>query len=476
MRKKLTHWLFPLASCFLFLHSCSSEDDYLKSQDEKYTSNKFQVFSEQGGRTVNYADGFQMLMERYDSLYNVSHTVKAMKRSFSKSEGIEDDYIEFNIRSQEFTTDNNEKYILFPLIRNYQVAGIMVAALKDEETFVEFYEMSADESHYSEIISLFTAQYLKSNVNNRLNKSGTCGFPGYPACEIETIIITVPKSGGNGNGLPSGGSGGTSGGCTIYDNCIDNNLDGGGGLGGDLGDESCLKAFAGVSKANKILQSPEGQQKMDAILKSKVQEMNEFGVAIGQSSDGGTEITAPKQGTASSVTPPIDQLTGSPVGTGHSHAGASGHPSAGDLYSLLERMAYYPDFRYNFVYGISNGTTEIYALIITDPALAAAFLAQYPRSENYDPVTHDIKERSKLGKEFKDMKYMYAYNSSGNSSGEYYDKSAVAMAHMLDKFNSGVSLAKADSNGNLNAINTSIQKITKSNGTTEEKAVVSKCP
>ncbi len=32
---------------------------------------------------------------------------------------------------------------------------------------------------------------------------------------------------------------------------------------------------------------------------------------------------------------------------------------------------------------------------------------------------------------------------------------------MLDKFNAGVSLAKADSNGNLNAINTSIQKIKK---------------
>ncbi|WP_419868942.1 hypothetical protein [Chryseobacterium sp. CT-SW4] len=240
MIKKIIPWLFPTALCLLILNSCSTEDDYLKSNDEQYTSNKFQVFTEQNGITVNYADGFKTLMERYDSLYNVSHTAKAMKTSFSRSETVSAEYIEFNIRSQEFTTDKGEKYVLFPLIRDYQVAGIMVAALKDEETFVEFYEMSSDEKNYSEILSLFTAQYLKSTVNNRLNKYA-CGFPGYPACDIEGIIITVPKSGGNGNGLPSGGSGGTSGGCSIYENCMDGNLDGGGGGLPELQISPCLR-------------------------------------------------------------------------------------------------------------------------------------------------------------------------------------------------------------------------------------------
>ncbi|WP_292011080.1 hypothetical protein [Chryseobacterium sp.] len=475
MKKNLSLWLFSITIGLSALHSCSSEDDYFKSQDEKYTSNQFLVFSAQDSQTINYANGFKTLMERYDSLYSVSHTAKTMKRSLGKSEAVSTEYIEFNIRSQEFTTHEGEKYVLFPLIRNYQVGGIMVAALRENKTIVEYYEMASSEKNYREIFDLFKAEYVKSTINNnRLNKSG-CGFDGLDPCDIPGVTITIPKP-GNGTGLPPGGGGGTSGGCSIYQNCIDSNLDGGGGGAPDLGDERCLKAFSGVSKANKILQSSAGQQKMDAILKSKVQETNEFGVGIGQSADGGIEITAPKEGTPSSVASPTDQLTSPPVGTGHSHAGASGHPSAGDLYSLLERIVDFPNFRYSFIYGISNGTTEIYTLIITDPTLAAAFLAQYPRSENYDPVTHDIKFRSELGEDFQDMKYMYGYDSSGNTSGEYYDKSAVAMAHMLDKFNSGVSLAKADSSGNLKAINTSIQEITKVNGISDGKAIVSKCP
>ncbi len=247
MKKNLTFWLFPVTLGLIAMHSCSSEDDYFKSQDEKYTTNKFQVFSSQDGKTVNYADGFKTLMERYDSLYNVSHTAKTMKRSFSKSENIADQYIEFNIRSQEFTTDNNEKYVLFPLIRNYQVDGIMVASLREDETIVEYYEMSTDGKNYREILSLFKAQYVKTTVNKRLSKSA-CGFDGYPPCDIDTVIITVPKGNGNGTGLPPGGGGGTSGGCSIYENCIDNNLDGGGGGAPELGLSPCFRTKLLISK------------------------------------------------------------------------------------------------------------------------------------------------------------------------------------------------------------------------------------
>ncbi|WP_419870923.1 hypothetical protein [Chryseobacterium sp. CT-SW4] len=248
MRKKIILWLFSVAISLFTFHSCSSEDDYIKSQDEKYTSNKFQIFLAQDGKTINYAEGFKSLMERYDSLYTVSHTTKTMHRSFSKSESIASEYIEFNIRSQEFTTDNNEKYVLFPLIRNYQVDGIMVATLREEETIVEYYEMSKDEKNYQEILNLFKVQYLKSTVKSRLNKSA-CGFDGYPPCDIDTVIITVPKTGGNGNGLPSGGSGGTSGGCSIYQNCIDGNLDGGGGGGvPELELSSCFRTKLMISK------------------------------------------------------------------------------------------------------------------------------------------------------------------------------------------------------------------------------------
>lgn len=242
--------------------------------------------------------------------------------------------------------------------------------------------------------------------------------------------------------------------------------------------DPCQKAKIPMTQANATLKNSASQQKMDAVLKSKIQNANEFGVALGTAANGQIEITPPKEGTSSSVSPPIDQLSNpnSVFATAHSHAGAFGAPSGGDMFSLLERMIMYPNMRYSYVYGIANGVSEIYALVINDRALAADFLNQYPRSQNYDTVTHDFKEGSNLYEDFTAMRYMYGFDSSGNTSGESYDKNAIAMAHILEKLNSGVSIAKADVTGNLKTINASIQTITKPNGTIEEKPTVSKCP
>ncbi|WP_419867820.1 hypothetical protein [Chryseobacterium sp. CT-SW4] len=422
MRKKIIPWLFLVAISLFTFHSCSSEDDYIKSQDEKYTSNKFQVFSEQGGRTVDYADGFKTLMERYDSLYSVSYTAKTMKRSFSKSETISDGYIEFNIRSQEFTTDKGEKYVLFPLIKNYHVSGIMVAALKDEETFVEFYEMSSDEKNYSKILSLFTTQYLKSTVNNSLNKYA-CGFPGYPACDIDTIIISVPKSGGNGNGLPSGGSGGTSGGCSIYENCMDGNLDGGGGGLPELNINPCLKMKSiGKNDTTKSLMSN---------LKTKTGESSEYGYILTKN---GIDINGSLiQGATGSAG--IDFNVNTPVnGFIHSHyTGLLSIFSVSDIFAIAElyKQGLIADMN-SFIIGVVTASGTQYMIIIDDPIKFGAFAANLFEGNVFDEVMLNA--------------YEHVYNIYGIDPNNTSAGNEKSFYNYLNANNTGLAILKGDNN------------------------------
>lgn len=114
-----------------------------------------------------------------------------------------DEYIELNIRSQDITTENKEVYTLFPLIRNHQVSGIVIAVLKNEDTYVEYLKMSPEAENYDTILELFRTQYIKSTLQNKNNISkgsgGPCGFEGAPPCDIDNIIIIVP-GGGSGGG------------------------------------------------------------------------------------------------------------------------------------------------------------------------------------------------------------------------------------------------------------------------------------
>lgn len=239
----------------------------------------------------------------------------------------------------------------------------------------------------------------------------------------------------------------------------------------------CTKAKPSIDKINNVLQSPIGQQKIKQILENKASDNVEWGVAIGQNSATGEyEVTNTVSGTASSVPPPFNQLQNSTaIGSAHSHAGTPANPSAGDMFSLLERMVgSNNNITFNLVYGISNGNNETYALIITDPAAAAQFLTDYPRSENYDTVTHGLKSGTELDDQYTKMKIIYNNpNTRINNTGESYNPSAIAMAHVFKYFNSGISLAKVDSNGNFKKINTSLEKTT---GNINEIAKVTKCP
>ena len=297
MTKKLTIPVLIAGILALSLNSCRSED--LLNSSEELPPSKFRVFSAQSAQkdgAVNYGNGFKTLLERYDQINAVQHTATALRNAWMNSSTMADEYVEFNIRSQDFMTKNNEKYILFPLIKSYQVEGIIIAILKDNETIVEFNKMSPEIENYSKILGLFRAQYIKSNMKIKsVGKApgGPCGFEGQPPCDIEVIIITVP---GPGSG-PGGGIGGggiiTPGGCGPFEDCLHNPDAGGGGGGGGTPPEnpcSKMKAKTGSPTFSANVTNLEG----------KTGENFESGFRIGSVAGGGVQnqILQNKPGTS----------------------------------------------------------------------------------------------------------------------------------------------------------------------------------
>lgn len=247
----------------------------------------------------------------------------------------------------------------------------------------------------------------------------------------------------------------------------------------ELNIDPCRKTKASITAANNVLKNPDVQSQMDAVLKGKIQAPNEWGVAIGQASNG-YEVTPPAEGIPdqNQVTIPVLQLSTPFIGDGHSHKGSRGNPSGKDMYEMIKGTLNHPGYIYRFVYGNNSGVPEIYALIIHNKTLAQAFLTQFPENENIDSETNAIKEGSVLGKEFYKAKNHYSEGRSENISGEIYEERTVAMAYILEKFNAGISLAHVAADGNLKKINASVESITvpASGGKVKEGIKVSNCP
>ena len=252
------------------------------------------------------------------------------------------------------------------------------------------------------------------------------------------------------------------------------------GSGGGISsvNDPCVVAQPAINAANGILHSTAGQN-MDTTLKGKANALNEWTMAIGQLPSTSYEVTPAVEGSQHSGNIPTGLLSANStyVGDGHTHSGDPAVPSAGDFYGMLEILANNTNtlnFTVRFVYGTSEGATESYALVVSDPFAASAFLAQYPRSQNYDPVTHGFLKDSDLWNEIEKMKIIFNNKSTAiDTSGENYEPRAVGLAYMMQKLGAGIIIAKADANGNLKKMNATTEKIPNVN---DERAKVSKCP
>lgn len=186
------------------------------------------------------------------------------------------------------------------------------------------------------------------------------------------------------------------------------------------------------------------------VAKSAIIGMNngvENGVVFGNV-NGNLEITGVQTGGSSS----IENLTSSfsdPVADLHNHPN-SNPPSPGDFYSLINARNKHSNYNTRYVI-TQDGTT--YALIVTDPSAMNIFLQNYPPSIILDANGKHVNFPSSIFNEWYDLTASFS--------------EAGALAHILNKYNSGIALTKMDSAGNFRAIN--ITKIQNPDGSITPK-------
>lgn len=171
----------------------------------------------------------------------------------------------------------------------------------------------------------------------------------------------------------------------------------------------------------------------------------ENGVVLGNV-NGTIQATGVQTGGTSS----IGNLTSSfsnPIGDIHNHPN-NNPPSSGDVYSLIDIRNQFSEYNTRYVI-TQDGTT--YALIVTDSNAMNNFLQNYPPSITLNPNGGNFVDfPPSLFEEWTDL--ALGFSESG------------AIAYILNKYNSGITLAKMDGAGNFRAVNITTSQ--NSDGTT----------
>ena len=191
---------------------------------------------------------------------------------------------------------------------------------------------------------------------------------------------------------------------------------------------------------------------MDAVLKSKISSPNEWAVSIGKS--GSTYfVSAPLEGSSGSGSiPPVP--SGDFYAHGHSHPNnSSGVPSSGDLYNFLEQAKNITTLQTMYVYGSGwNGSTEVYAINVSDRAAISAFLTQYPKSSNWTgSFSNSFAGDVQIAYQAAYAMYNSGqYNNNGATYPYYID--AVALSYIMSQLNMGVTFSRKVDNASFNII------------------------
>jgi len=206
--------------------------------------------------------------------------------------------------------------------------------------------------------------------------------------------------------------------------------------------DPCADAQAGAAKATTL-----AQNSVYLAAKSNIQTASsdnlEHSVTFGKDASENITSSSMTTGTANSGT--INTNWPGAFADLHNHPGNS-PPSPGDFYGLITVNQNHSGYDTRFVVTADG---SVYALLIIDPAAATTFVTNYPSQQvpGYSPEFPTA-----IIDEINEMKGFYGATDE------------MAMAFILEKYNTGVALLKQNSNGSFKRLRTT-ETIDPNNGT-----------
>lgn len=385
-----------LIPCLFFVYSCVSEEDIMQTEKIEQEKKTFAIFSQsskiQGKSnksTIDYANGFSILMQRYDSIHhtNISglvNTTNIIEHKKNSRQNIilesRDFYIETRLHSQTIFDENGDIWVMYPKIKNKQVKDLLIASYTDDGTNVFFSYVKKDSKLFAININLFQLEYDKqfnSSINKKANVDD-CGFEGLPSCDLGEVIIT-PNPGGSGcsNCYTTPPENGGSSGCSQFVECLDNPPGGGGGGGtGGLLKTPC-------SVLSEKFRNEDFKKNINELNKSSVfNKKNELGFIENKNGQYNSLTPSPSTDTSDGLSMNIDSDT---KGYMHSHLNdyetgdynSDGAPilkqpirmfSPADVNALMKIASYQVDSDYSEIYGTMVASNGIYTIKFTGTA------------------------------------------------------------------------------------------------------------
>ncbi|WP_236900613.1 hypothetical protein [Elizabethkingia ursingii] len=450
------------------LSSCRTEDGAITQK--QIEDKRFAVFIPKSGKSINYADGFAFLMKRYDGLQKtnisginnktiIGTIANTDKTAFISQNG--QSYVEFNVKSQIITEESGDKWIVFPKVQGNRVIGLVSATLTEKGTYIRYRNYNEQDELYKlnvvafqESLNKFQQKFKTLALSASINPVAGSGCRKengeWVDCGIQEVIITVPRPNPGTTNPPE--NGGNGGGCQDHANCIDP----GGGGGGYIEplQDPCSKAKRASANANTLWKNPAIREKALDKLDNLKTDRIEHAVGVGRDANGNPTTSAITSGTSDQVN--VESPPGDYVFNAHTHPELNDTPHSGpDLYNVLENILKSPSFVGSFVIN-SSGTT--YGIFVNDRDAVIEFLRKYPRQDNLG--RKEFNTSNDIGRDYNNIRDSFSSGRSpSNGLSEQTAGMEAALAYVMDKYNMGVSLLKADKNGNFNGITAQAAKV-----------------
>ncbi|QQM26573.1 hypothetical protein [Elizabethkingia sp. M8] len=169
MKKNLWYILLIGVLALFSLSSCRSEDGFL---DQKKTEDlRFSTFVPKDGKSINYAEGFESLMKRYDTIHKINKSginnrslignLSASIKNYAQAYQSVGNYVEFRVRSQVIKGDEGQIIMLFPRVENNIVKGLVMTFLVDDGTKLGYVDLDEKLDIYKDNISDFREGYIR---------------------------------------------------------------------------------------------------------------------------------------------------------------------------------------------------------------------------------------------------------------------------------------------------------------------------